>query len=234
MRISKTIVFIILLSSVLVNFTKAQTTENGETNCTEKFPALEIFSINEDQILFNEDDYVGFKDVRLLVFQPDNYINYIGLTCSNLQNDLGKLPFNGTWVVVIDGEVNSRGPFFKDCQEYFFKIQAFCESGTMFSDCTSYFLAGESCNNPNEISENDFIFYPQPASNLIHIVNLSKQPIESIGFFNLLGHQIYISKNSLLDRKHKIQLHELISGAYVARIVTSDETTFFKKIMIQN
>jgi len=62
--------------------------------------------------------------------------------------------------------------------------------------------------------------YPNPTSGVINIKGLSKEKINSIGIYNLLGDFI----------TSELNINTVQSGVYILKI-TTDETTFYKRIM---
>jgi len=232
MRFLKLMLLCILANATIINEAIAQITETKETSCTEKVPSIQIFSISDNKVQYNKADFAGFNEVKLSVFSRDLGESNKEINCYSLQDNFSRaLASNGLWIVVIDGESNKQNLVFTEkCRDYFFKIEAICDGNTKFLSCANYFWADESCSGIVE----DFTIHPQPASEFVYINNSTGRPIESINLLNLQGHKMYTKKNSALDKKFEIQLNGIVSGVHIVKIITSDKSTYYKKLIIQN
>lgn len=83
------------------------------------------------------------------------------------------------------------------------------------SDCYEFNLLSNPIFDSSKVE-----IYPNPTSGVINIKGLSKEKINSIGIYNLLGDFI----------TSELNINTVQSGVYILKI-TTDETTFYKRIM---
>lgn len=80
---------------------------------------------------------------------------------------------------------------------------------------------------PNSFVENPFTIYPNPASDLVSVINPGNIEIDAIIVYDLNGKQIKFSNSPL----NFINVRELNSGLYIVRII-SRESSFSVKLIV--
>lgn len=86
--------------------------------------------------------------------------------------------------------------------------------------------------NINESTLTSFTIYPNPATNVITISNIEKQPVTSISITDSNGRNV---KNELLESftEAKVDISELQNGVYFVKIASGEEICL-KKIIVNN
>ncbi len=78
---------------------------------------------------------------------------------------------------------------------------------------------------------NNFKMFPNPSNGNITIKN-SKSDINEILIYNVIGNQVYQQKN--IPQQANLNLKHLNSGIYMVKIVTTDDKTITKKLILDN
>ncbi|MCK3685905.1 T9SS type A sorting domain-containing protein [Maribellus sp. YY47] len=80
--------------------------------------------------------------------------------------------------------------------------------------------------------ESELKVYPNPSKNNKVTVELQSKEIAEIHFINITGKEVMKEMYDFPVQKSTIQLNQLPNGIYILRIITSDQNTFTRKLMV--
>jgi len=134
MKFLKIILFSVLINTVFLGEMTAQLTETKEPTCTEKVSALQIFSIKDNQVEFNESDFEGYDEIDLLMKRSKDHIPWEAVPYR--PGDITNVPQTGRLEEVT----------LTKCEEYIFKIKLVCDGITSYSKSVAHRFEDKSCH----------------------------------------------------------------------------------------
>lgn len=136
MKILKFILLSALISTTLFVEVSAQLTNTKEpTVCAEKVPVLQIFSIKDNHVRFNESGFESYDEVDLLMRRTDDD-NIPWEAVPYRPGDITNVPQTGRLEEVT----------LTKCEEYIFKIKLVCNGITSYSKSVTQKFEDESCH----------------------------------------------------------------------------------------
>jgi len=86
----------------------------------------------------------------------------------------------------------------------------------------------------NEFENNDFIFYPNPVNDVLHVMTKnSTNTIDEINVFDVLGKTMLHKKSTSPLQTESADLSQLTNGIYFVEVTTSNQLKAMKKIVVQ-
>jgi len=101
-------------------------------------------------------------------------------------------------------------------------------SGRLISDIATKSFTVAACTGVNELTENDFVVYPNPTNGIVNIKNLNYN--SSIELYNILGDLIY--KEKVTAESTILDLSKYNAGNYFLKVTTTEGTTITKKLIL--
>lgn len=217
----------------------AQITETKVSSCANKELEIDLISIIDGRVQFNEEDFRGFSEVRLFVWQLSYETNYND-KCESIDFFNREPDPNSVWeqiVVDVDRFGEENGHFDLDkCKDYAIKLMVICENDTLFSNCSVYQKTNDFCSKRiknQTLKQSNFIYFPQPTSEVLFIKNINNHFIENIKIYSLTKQILHSEKFNTTDDNLKINLPKLNTGIYIIEIKTQNNFSYFNKISIE-
>jgi len=217
MKILKLLVLSILTSTFFIAELSAQRSQVNEPPCAERIPALEIYSIEEDKINFNESDFENFDSIQM-----------------KLDNTVIPTVWSVSPIIGI-GQNQNQDFDFENCKNYKFEVVAYCNSEISYSGITNYLHRSGDCTlliRKNKFNEQELKIFPQPANLFFKIKNFSSIPIISINIFTINGEKILAKQNEILNEDIKIDISNLGIGNYIVTIELNNKSISYHKLII--
>ncbi len=86
----------------------------------------------------------------------------------------------------------------------------------------------------NEFENNDFIFYPNPVNDVLHVMTKnSTNTIDEINVFDVLGKTMLHKKSTSPLQTESADLSQLTNGIYFVEVTTANQLKAIKKIVVQ-
>jgi len=92
--------------------------------------------------------------------------------------------------------------------------------------------SGNASLKEKEQIESELKLYPNPSRNNKVTVELQSKEISEIHFINITGKEVMKEMYDFPVQKSTIQINQLPNGVYILRIITSDDHTLTKKLMV--
>jgi len=208
----------------------AQPVPGNGAKCPVPIPSLAVENIYYDsnEVVYNGSDYSIFDRAWL-----QRRINKNSLPLPSI-NDLSCPPGAWEYAAGVKRGVRECEDLFEHGKDYDLRMRVICKGSLYYSDIVTFDYMEQSDRLYSEISEVNVEFYPQPASDFMFVKNKSDAKIHSVTIFNTNSQMLIKTKNEHELTEFKIEVSDLSTGLYTAKIKLDDQSEYFKKIMIHS
>lgn len=216
----------------------AQPNTGSRPHCDgEPIPHLYIWDINYDldRVNYNRWDFYKFDGAQI------ERREHVRSQTDRTPEDNPYCPSSG-WVIVPDiDRFLIKTDTLEDCVglfdhgfDYDLRVAVLCGDSILYTQIRTFTYMEQSDRLISEINEADFEFYPQPAFDYLFLKTKSDSKINSLTIFNMSGQQLLTMENKDNLSELKIEVSELATGLYTAKIKLEDQSEYFRKLTIHS
>jgi hypothetical protein len=107
-------------------------------------------------------------------------------------------------------------------------------SGNKSNILTRFVYVSENVSIDEEVSENNFSYYPNPVNELLNIdVEMTSHKLVRIAIYNALGEQVVdVNEGVIMNEHYELNVSKLSAGMYYIRFDVGSDSQFNKKFII--